>query len=293
MRRTTNHCPLFLAFVIFLLSTVAFVVNRVAFHFPGNNYYPPGSLHIGFILALSLAGVRLLWEKDSMFSRLILELNYFFWVLAIITLATNAVQYTPFPPIDTFLISIEKRLSINMAKIVAWTANHPSLRKLLVFSYDSLVYQMAYVPLLFILTRRYDSLHEFYCLLLLSVLIGFLFYYFFPTVAPASMVKSPYFSIFQHATGIKFDEIHQYIPPSTLEGGLIAMPSFHAIWAWLCLYLVRQFYLLAFLLLPLNVLLTASCVLLGWHYVLDLMGSLIVIILTFSIYRSLKKSKIV
>ena len=59
---------------------------------------------------------------------------------------------------------------------------------------------------------------------------------------------------------------------------MIAFPSFHIIWGWFCLYLSYGCRWLFIGLLPLNGLLFASCVLLGWHYPLDLVGAAFVIL---------------
>lgn len=65
---------------------------------------------------------------------------------------------------------------------------------------------------------------------------------------------------------------------------MISFPSFHVIWAWLCLYLVRQWRWVFILLLTMNFVLMVSCVLLGWHYCIDLAGSAVVIFLSHLLY---------
>jgi membrane-associated phospholipid phosphatase len=111
-----------------------------------------------------------------------------------------------------------------------------------------------------------------------SLLIGFIVYYFFPTTAPASVLHSDYFIKEQLATGLKFTQIHQYIQPTTLDGGLIAFPSFHVIWAWLCLYLIRSWFVVFYVFLFINILLIFSCVMLGWHYFLDIILSFLILL---------------
>jgi len=127
--------------------------------------------------------------------------------------------------------------------------------------------------------------HEFYFLLLVSMIIGFVFYYFFPTMAPSSVIDSPYFLEEQRATALKFSQIHHYLQPTTIEGGLIAMPSFHVIWAYLCLYALRGWPILCGILFPVNCLLALACILLGWHYPIDLVGSIVVILMSQAILR--------
>ncbi len=236
-----------------------------------------------------MIGGSLQFGKDGRFVRRVREIFYFFLVLVVIAFATNAVQYTPFQPIDKYLIAIEATLGINMQAIVGWTASHPRLQLLLAYIYDSLHLQMSILPLAVIIAGKFSYIREYYCLLLVTVLIGFIFYYYLPTMGPASFIASPYFMAEQYATGIKFTEIHRYIQPSTIEGGMIAMPLFSCDMGMALLYLVRCWRLVFILLLPINILLLASCILLGWHYPIDLLGSLLILLPAHSLYFYYKK----
>ncbi len=285
MQFMVRYFNLLIAILICFLSAIALIANYSIYKFPGNDYFPPGSFVIAAILILIWLGTYLLFGKNSSFYQIMRELVYFFLLFAVIALATDAVQFTPFKPIDNYLIRIDKALGIELENIITWLANKPLLKMILGLSYDSLVLQMAYLPLILIVARKFSYLREYYSLLLLTTLFGFVFYYFWPTIGPASAIGSPYFSIYQYATGIKFTQIHNHIQPTTAEGGMIALPSFHTIWALLCLNLSRCFPLIFIFLLPLNLLVVFSCVLLGWHYFIDLAGSLLVLLASFLIYR--------
>lgn len=203
--------------------------------------------------------------------------------MSLVAFATNAVQYTPFPPIDEQILIWHGPFSESIKSAFAFTDTHASLKKLFNWCYASLDYQMAFLPLLSILLKDYETLHRYYQHLLLTLLLGFTCYYFFPTIAPASLLKLPYFSEAQYATGLKFKEIHEHLPPSTIEGGLIAFPSFHAIWAILCLILVKKIRFLFYPLLLNNIVLIASCVLLGWHYPLDIIAGIALVFFSFMV----------
>lgn len=291
MQPFLTYCPLILAVFVSLLTALALGFNHFIFHFSGNNYFPPETSSILLILFLIFLGSSLQFGKNNFFSQIIRELTIFFSVLAVVTFATNGVQYTPFSPIDSRLVALDNIFHINIAQVVDWTAKHPSFKKILIIAYNSLPYEMAYLPCIFIIFRQFSATREYYSLLLLSVIIGFSFYYFFPTIAPASSLKSANFLPEQYATGIKFAEIHQHKMPSTNDGGLIAFPSFHIIWAWLTLYMIRKMRIIFILLLPLNLLLAVSCVLLGWHYLLDIIGSVIVLCLIHGFYWYLNPQK--
>ena len=281
---------IFTALLLFFLSLSAIIINFFTENYPGNDYFPPNVLGLGLVLLFIYGGLLIQFDSKSPPIKQMHSVMVFYLIMCSIAFATNAVQYTPFRTIDQSIINIEQSLHIDIQAILSWTNQHPMLLRVLAFTYDSLPYQMTYIPLLIILAKRYNELQEYYFLLLLSTIIGFTFYYFFPTTAPASLLESPYFMPSQLATGLKYLQIHDHIQPTTIDGGMIALPSFHMIWAWFSLYLLRVWPILWAILLPVNLLLVSSCVLLGWHYPMDILGGLIVIVLSHMIYHQLNRS---
>ena len=271
--------------LILIASVTALSINAIFFHYVGNHYFPTQTILAGIILLLVLVGGYLQFHSSNPILLILREIFFFYLILSSIALITDAAQYTPFKPIDKVIIHFESSYKIHLTELVAWTAEHPVIKNILLLAYASLVYQLALLPLFIILTRNIKKIRTFYFFLLISALMGFSFYYFFPTTAPASNLESPFFLNEQYATGIKFHEIHSYLRPSTQAGGLIAFPSFHVIWAWFCLYLAYGYRILFIVLLPINCLLIASCVLLGWHYPLDLLGAALVIVTSHWLHR--------
>lgn len=288
MQSKANRWIIILGVFIVLFSLVAQLINSFIYQYPGNNYFPPNTIPIGLILLLFYTGLLLLVGKKSNRSAYALELLYFYGVMGLIALATNAVQLTPFSTIDKHIIAFEALLHINNEAIVAWTRNHYNLDFLLSTIYDSLTNQMCFIPLFVIAMGRFELLRDYYFLLLFTTLFGFSFYYFFPTIAPASIFKSSSYTPYQMATGLKFNQIRQHIHPTTMEGGLIALPSFHTIWAILCVYLLKEWSIAFYTLLLINILLIVSCILTGWHYSIDILAG---ILLTAIGYFFLIKSK--
>jgi hypothetical protein len=277
MRSRANSYILVLAILIVFLSLTALFVNHAIYRYPANNYFPENTLRIGCSLLLVYFGFFLLIGNKARITLSVLELLRFFAVMCLIALATNTVQLTPFVPIDKKIVQFETFFHFDMSVLLVWMHQHPVMITALGFVYDSLTYQMCILPLFVLAMGRFETLKEYYLLLLWTTLIGFCFYYFYPTTAPASIIHSPYFTPYQMATFLKFNQIHHYIRPTTLEGGLIAFPSFHCIWALLCVYLIKDWPIPCFVLLMFNTLLIASCVLLGWHYPSDILAGIILV----------------
>ncbi|HAT1822176.1 TPA: phosphatase PAP2 family protein [Legionella pneumophila] len=277
-----------LAGTIVSLSLIALIINYTIYQFPGNNYFPPNTPVMACIILLNYIGMILVFGKNNRVTRSGLELINFFVVMSIIALATNAVQLTPFSPIDKQIIKLEAQWGINMVSILEWTNKYQYFKYLLAIIYDTLPYQMSILPLCVIVSGRFYILKDYYFLLLSTTLLGFTFYYFFPTTAPASEIQNSLFAPEQIATGLKFHQIHHYIQPTTIEGGLIALPSFHAIWAILCVYLIKDWFIPCLLLSIINVLLILSCVLLGWHYPVDISAAIILVGLSYYLLTLVK-----
>jgi len=274
---------IFAVLAVLSLALFTYSANYIVYQYPGNNYLPPDYGTVLILLLIFYAGCRLQFNRQNRLTSVAVQLIAFYGVISCIALCTNGVQYTPFPPIDKHLIQLERYMGINLPLMLDWLQSHPLLKFCLAVSYDSLAYQIAFIPLIIILFSTKNTpdykprLYRFYLLILWSSFWGFGFYYFFPTTAPASNMDSPWFIQSQYDTGLKFYQLRHYIQPTTMDGGMIAFPSFHSIWALLCLYLIWPWKWAFLLLLLVNTGLLISCVLLGWHYPLDILASVILL----------------
>ncbi len=289
MRNNVTRLIMILSGLLIFLSFIALLINYYIYQYPGNNFFPENTPILALILIFFYTGLVLFFGKDTRASNSGKELLYFFGIMSVIALATNAVQLTPFNPIDKKIMQFESMFHINIIKLMQWTENYPSLKAILKVIYDSFPYQLSIIPLIVIISGRFYLLKDYYFLLLITTLIGFMFYYFFPTTAPASVINSPLFSSEQIATGYKFNQIHRHIIPTTNEGGLIALPSFHTVWSICCLYLLKEWNDPFYILLIINSLLIVSCILLGWHYPVDVIAGLILAGLGIGLLRLIKR----
>lgn len=283
--KNSGACAIYAGCLLFAFACVFYLINAFIYKYPGNTYLPFFTPHVFITLLLTYMGSCLQFGRNTHVSNILKEVIYFYLTLLVITIATNVIQYTPFKPIDLKIVYFEQYMNISLKDMMDWSFSYPTLILILRHVYNSLVQQIIFIPLLVIITLRFEIIHKYYFLLLISATIGFVFYYFFPTTAPASVIDSPHFSLSQKSTGIKFNEIHNYINPTTIDGGMIALPSFHVIWAWFSVYILKEWKIAFTIMAIFNLVLVAACVLLGWHYTTDVIGSIIVIVLSHYCYH--------
>jgi hypothetical protein len=281
--KASNSSLLLLSGLLCTVSMLAHAVNRAHYHYVGSGFFPKDFVLIVLIVLIFNIGLALYYPKGAPARARALELLYFIAVLSVLAFASGAAQLTPFTPVDGQIIALESGLGIHVQNWVSFLNQFPFIKSLLILIYESLPYQMSLIPLGLIAIGSFDTLRVYYFLLLFTALVGFSIYYFFPTLAPASVLRGTEFMPEQFATGLKFYQIHHHIPPTTDAGGLIAFPSFHVIWALLCVYLLKDWRIPFVALAVVNFFLVASCVLLGWHYVLDVAGGLVLCSLGFMV----------
>ena len=272
---------------IFLMSLGFITYNAFNTHFIGNPYIQPQILNLSLILILMLAGSFLLYGRHHYITCAFVRLSQIYICLCLIGFLTTAIQYTPYPTIDHHLVEIDKLIFFNTTDVLARVHQYPYLVIALEYCYATLPQELWLVFLLVFLFEKNNQHKEFFFLIFFTALVGFGFYYFFPTTAPASMFHSPYFITEQYETYKKFHEIHQGLQPSTFGGGMIAFPSFHCIWALCCQYYFRSWSVLFYAALPLNIMITTACVLLGWHYLIDVIAAIFLFLCSVMFYKKI------
>lgn len=199
----------------------------------------------------------------------------FYLIVMFNGMLTNYIQLTPYHTIDFSLVKIDKFLGFNQLAWLNWTYAHPWIQKIVNQCYGLMGFQLAIVPMVLALLMQKRAVRVLFISLLISFIIGTGIYYFFPTTAPASMFHDPNFALQQHDTFIKFFEIHHFLPVTTTQGGLIAFPSFHVVWAVLLAYSFRHKKYLFYPMALFNIIIILSTLMLGWHYLTDVIGGII------------------
>lgn len=274
---------------IFLFSTLIFALNFFVWHYTPLNYFSEGMIFLFCFLLFSTLGC--FFSKGFSFrpTQIFFYLTLYHIIICLVMYATVAVQLTPFAVIDRQLLAIDRAFHYDSIAILNFLAEHLEIRKILSQAYNFINIELLALPLCILILKQFDSIKQYFFLVLSTTLIGFAIYFFWPTMAPASVLKSAYFLEAQRNTGLKFYQLHHYITPESGSGGLVSMPSFHIMWAILCQHSAWRVKWLWCGILPMNTLVILSALFLGWHYLADFWGSLFVIAAACSIAWCYKK----
>ena len=238
-----------------VVASVYLLINVIGFDYTGI-YYVQIKTYLFMPAAFGLIIFAYHYQKEVPRLAFITwsYVTYFLIYLSLGYLATS-IQFTPFHPIDPTLIHLDKLLHFDSVTALQWGCHFQLLHLLLELFYGLLPYQLLFLPyFLAFFPGQERSVKVFYLATLISTLIGGSIYYFFPTVAPAHYFHCHLFSLEEKNTYYKFYSLHHYLPIYSSDGGLIAFPSFHVIWALLITYSYRHikslFYIFFLLILP-------------------------------------------
>jgi membrane-associated phospholipid phosphatase len=203
--------------------------------------------------------------------------------LAIGGISTTAIQDTPFHPIDQYIASIDHFFHYSVVNLYSWTLKQHSLKQFFSYAYDSLAPQFLFLPLIVGLLREGKSIRIY----LLTLILGYdciqLIYYFFPTVAPAGFYHSAIFTAQQKSCLYKLTRLQRHLVIRSQAMCLVSFPSPHVFWALTFANLARKRLITAIPFILLNVLMILSTLFLGWHYLTDVLGAILLFILTTAI----------
>ena len=261
-----------------LMTAVLFAVNALRFHYTGISYFPREGWWLAFV-ALDFAIFGLLVREKSPYASFVaVNLAFYALTAAVMGMLTTGIQYSPFPRIDSALARWDARLGWDTVAVLHWVAERPSLRAFLGLCYNSTELQLALAPLVAAYAHDKRRLRVFIYGIVYSSIVGSLIYYFFPSSGPAGVFQSLDFLPVQRLTHLKYEQVHNFQPVTTLLGGLIAFPSFHVAWSVLATYAAQPRKYIFRGLVVLNALVISSTVLLGWHYLVDVPAGILLAI---------------
>lgn len=189
-----------------------------------------------------------------------------------------SIQFTPFQNLDAWFYQMDRHLGYNIIVVMDAVAKTHGIKYMSLLIYKGLTWELFLFPLLLALLNERQKLEIFFISALLSVLIGSTIYYFFPSTDPSSVLHSPYFLSRQLLVVQQFDALHHYHNVAHADAGLIGFPSFHTIWAILITYPFIHRKILLYPIAMLNLLVIASTLTLGWHFLVDDLAGIMIAI---------------
>lgn len=288
-----DYLVLNLEVTLVLAGLVCIVLNALTFRYTGEAYLSFN----WFWLAPMLFAVIFFSSACSKIppSVGLLLKNYSLYFLSFFAFLVmlDGVQYTPFPTVDTFLGAVDHALCIKETALMDWTYGHPILLNVMATAYHSVVAQWLLMPLLLFVLREQRQFHFYLVTSLLAYLIGAGIYYFFPTVGPAGIFNDPHFTHAQMDIVLSFKQVHQYLMVTTFDGGMIAFPSFHVLWAVISIYILRNTSKALFIpILCLNLSAIAATLCLGWNYAADITCGILVAIAAIYLTKRLLRPRL-
>ena len=205
-------------------------------------------------------------------------------------MAANAISGTPsLHLLNWSLLAADVKLGFNQVALLNWTFQHPWLVSILHFAYNSWAPQFIIVPIALALFARSVHIAEWTYATLLALVIGGLIYFFFPSSSPASVLVSPYLPGSSYVCIAHFYGAHHALGIDANGCGLIDFPSFHVIDAVLNTLALRRVKVLGIIMLILNLLMIASTLMLGYHFLVDVIAGTAIAFFTYYVAQSSAK----
>ena len=192
------------------------------------------------------------------------------------------------PLVDETLWRLDSVMRISVPHLVAWTQQHPVVRYLAQVAYATLIPQFFFgVLVLGFLVKDRAALWEFAFHAHVCLAITILCAWVWPAIGVYAQTGTPALlsldRFFRHFAALRSGQ------PMTVHfddlEGLVSLPSFHVAGAWMVTWAFRRSAWMAGALVVLNVALTASTLLLGVHYAVDLVATALMCSISLWLYR--------
>lgn len=216
--------------------------------------------------------------SPTIFTVALKSMAMLFMSLDVMELANTAILTTPFATHDLWIVHMDRLLGFHLLPILKVVYAHPLFRYHVLQCYLSLLLIAHVLPVALAIVQESNASERYFCSFLFSMIIGFTLFYFFPTMtSPAAVYPHQYFNAFQLNTLQQFqlEHLHKMIH-FDLAGGVISFPSYHAIWVALIVYFMWPFGWMRYIAIMYGIIILATTILTGWHYLLDLFAGIII-----------------
>lgn len=211
-------------------------------------------------------------------------------------LACYATQRLGFPLQDNLFASIDARIGVDRIGFIRWVDDHPGIAVILLGCYLSMEVQIILPVIVLALMDRGEDLRTYLFAFVLSLAVTMLVAVFVPAESAYAFIDPTTFHSVHFIGHTPLPHLQQLRTegPLTIDagsaGGLISLPSFHAVVAVLTLSALRFQKVIFY---PLAILCAGtlfSAITEGGHYVIDvIVGALLAVAAHFAARRMLKR----
>lgn len=264
-----------------LLISAAIAVARFGYRLPASfaDIYT-------FLIALGVAAGYCRWAK---FDRLLQSCLLVLWSCVLSFLLKFPMYLAArfrSPLKDHALAEIDQAFGFNASTLVHFMASHPWLRTLFTLSYDALFPLMVLGALLPAVRYRFQAVKELIVATSFATIVGAVIFRFVPAIGP--------WAVYGYAPSVSQLRCQDLLltlrsnSPHVLnlnESGIVCFPSFHtllAVVSCVALWSIRPLRIPAVVVASSIVLSTLTT---GWHYLVDVIGGLLLTILSIAAAR--------
>jgi len=275
--------------IVLVLTGILLAINLFFFHFQVQQIFP-SVLYTLFPFVLFFYLLSLNLKKTYPYITLFFKTAwalYAAWVA--VELLIGAVTVTPFPLRDIWFFHWDTLLGFSTVHLLNWTFAHPIALTITKYVYAALTLELIFFPFVLALLNERRQINVYFISIYVSLIIGLIIYYFFPANGPHSMIKDAHFTPAMQAVIAHFRELHHHLKLTTNSVAIVSFPSFHVIWAILMAYAFRNWKWIFYPIAAFNSLIILSTLTIGWHYLVDDIAGIIVVIISITIAEALSQ----
>lgn len=269
---------IFLLFIIcYVFSSILIVYNLFYVRYANivsNLLFPPAGAAGFLLLYFCCVNTRLRFPRLSYFFLGILYMIIFIYCMF---LTCGAAMLTPSTHLLNYqLLHWDLALGFNQLPLVIWADKHTIFHHILNWGYQSWGFQLALVCPVLALCKQYKQIRQWTVGGIIAILIVATIYYVYPSLPPASVYSQYHFDSGCYECISRFYLLHAYKRFAFTQCGLIVFPSCHVIYALFNTWAFRHVKWILYPLIALNIVLIASTLLLGMHFLVDVLGACVV-----------------
>jgi hypothetical protein len=179
-----------------------------------------------------------------------------------------------FPFIDSTLVFIDSIFEINSSTIVLWFRTHDSLTYIFSTIYKTYFYQIPFIILYFSIRGDALALQRFVMQFMIALILTIIISGFLPALGPYVWYNYPPSPTLAAALA-QLLELRSGVLDFSQKNGIVSLPSFHTVAAFLYMYTFRNENKFIFIsIVILNILMVFSCIPIGEHYFADILGAI-------------------